>query len=133
MSEGHAQQMPSPRRKLTISDIQRVVREYYGLQVGELTGHSRARAVSWPRQVAMALARRRTNLSLPQIGQRFGGRDHTTVIHALRAVEDRTRADCNHAADVLELDRRLSLELGAVFIRHQDAHGRPFSSVRRHR
>lgn len=77
----------TPAAKTSIEDIQRKTAEYYKLDVRDFQSPQRARRVARPRQVAMYLARKLTTRSLPEIGRRFGGRDHTTVLHACRRVE----------------------------------------------
>lgn len=74
-------------RLVTIENIQKTVAQYYKLRVADLVSKRRNRAVARPRQVAMALSKELTNHSLPEIGDAFGGRDHTTVIHACRQIE----------------------------------------------
>jgi chromosomal replication initiator protein len=71
----------------TVDTIQKMVATYYGLSQSELISERRARSVARPRQVGMWLAKQLTRRSLPDIGYRFGGRDHTTVIHAVRQIE----------------------------------------------
>jgi chromosomal replication initiator protein len=93
-------------RRITIDDIQRRVAEHYGIRLADMTSARRARAVARPRQVAMYLAKQLTPRSLPEIGKRFGGRDHTTVMHAVRKIEDLRASDPGIADDV-ELLRRL--------------------------
>lgn len=110
--------------------IQAVVRGYFCLRHGELIGPSRARRVSWPRQIAMVLVRQCDGRSLPEIGRRFGGRDHTTVLHALRAVADRRKSDAHCDAEFIEIERRVGLALGVGYVRRKDILGRPFVSVR---
>ena len=73
-------------RQVSIENIQRTVAEYYKIKVSEMYSKKRSRNVARPRQVAMALAKELTQLSLPNIGDAFGGRDHTTVLHACRKV-----------------------------------------------
>jgi chromosomal replication initiator protein len=80
-------------RRTTIEEIQRKTAEYYKLELRELHSSRRARRVARPRQVAMFLARELTSRSLPDIGRRFGGRDHTTVLHACRRIEELCRSD----------------------------------------
>ena len=75
-------------RQVNIDNIQRVVAEYYKIKVSDLNSKRRSRSVARPRQVAMALAKELTNHSLPEIGDAFGGRDHTTVLHACRKIAD---------------------------------------------
>ena len=75
-------------RLITVEHIQKCVAEYYKLKVSDMFSKKRARSVARPRQVAMALSKELTNLSLPDIGEAFGGRDHTTVLHACRKVNE---------------------------------------------
>lgn len=93
-------------KRVTIDDIQRKVAEHYGIRLSDMTSARRARAVARPRQVAMYLAKQLTPRSLPEIGKKFGGRDHTTVMHAVRRIEELKAADGAMADDV-ELLRRL--------------------------
>lgn len=95
-------------RLVTINNIQKTVAEYYKIRVGDLHSKSRARQVARPRQVAMALAKELTNHSLPEIGDAFGGRDHTTVIHACRKIGELTRSDIRVKEDYGNLLRILS-------------------------
>ncbi len=91
-------------RKVTVDMIQKLVSEHYGLKQADLISERRARAVARPRQVAMWLAKQITTRSLPDIGRRFGGRDHTTVLHAVRKIADERGKDAqlNHELHVLE-------------------------------
>jgi chromosomal replication initiator protein len=73
-------------RQVSIENIQRIVADYYKIKVSEMYSKRRSRNVARPRQIAMALAKELTQLSLPDIGEAFGGRDHTTVLHACRKV-----------------------------------------------
>ncbi len=73
---------------VTIDNIQRIVAEYYKIKMSDMLSKRRSRSVARPRQVAMALAKEMTNHSLPEIGEAFGGRDHTTVLHACRKVKE---------------------------------------------
>ncbi|MGB0504843.1 MAG: chromosomal replication initiator protein DnaA [Pikeienuella sp.] len=93
-------------RKVTIEEIMRKVAERYNLRMSDMTSARRARAVARPRQIAMFLAKSLTSKSLPEIGRRFGGRDHTTVMHAVKRVESLTETDSQIAEDV-ELLRRM--------------------------
>ena len=79
-------QYPENARPVTAEEIQRVVAEAFGVTVADLKSDRRTHAVTYPRQVAMYLCRELTDLSLPKIGQAFGGRDHTTVMHADRKI-----------------------------------------------
>jgi chromosomal replication initiator protein len=80
-------------RRVTIEEIQKKTAEFYKLDIRELHSTRRARRVARPRQVAMFLARELTSRSLPDIGRRFGGRDHTTVLHACRRIEELCKSD----------------------------------------
>jgi chromosomal replication initiation ATPase DnaA len=70
---------------VTVENIQKTVAEYYKIRIADLLSKRRSRSIARPRQVAMALAKELTNHSLPEIGDAFGGRDHTTVLHAVQA------------------------------------------------
>ncbi|HEX3367909.1 chromosomal replication initiator protein DnaA [Phenylobacterium sp.] len=94
-------------RKVTVDQIQKTVSEHYGLKQADLISERRARAVARPRQVAMWLAKQITTRSLPDIGRRFGGRDHTTVLHAVRRIESLKAEDPAIARDVDVLLRKL--------------------------
>jgi chromosomal replication initiator protein len=95
-------------RRVTIDEIQRRVAEHFNIKMAEMTSSRRARVVARPRQVAMYLAKQLTQRSLPEIGRRFGGRDHTTVMHAVKKIEELTRIDRALAEDVEMLHRMLS-------------------------
>ncbi|MDB5436934.1 MAG: dnaA [Phenylobacterium sp.] len=94
-------------RKVTVDQIQKVVAEHYGLKQADLISERRARAVARPRQVAMWLTKQITTRSLPDIGRRFGGRDHTTVLHAVRRIESLKAEDPAIARDTDVLLRKL--------------------------
>jgi chromosomal replication initiator protein len=94
-------------RKVTVDHIQKTVAEHYALKQADLISERRARAVARPRQVAMWLAKQITTRSLPDIGRRFGGRDHTTVLHAVRRIEALKAEDPQIARDVDVLLRKL--------------------------
>jgi len=96
----------SNERRVTIDEIQRKVAEHFNIRLGEMTSDRRARAVARPRQVAMYLAKQLTTRSLPEIGRKFGGRDHTTVMHAVRKIEELKGTDAALTEDV-ELLRRM--------------------------
>ncbi len=96
----------SSDRKLTIEEIQRKVAEHYNIRLSDLVGPKRVRTVARPRQVAMYLAKQLTSRSLPEIGRRFGGRDHTTIMHGVRKIEELKAEDRQLAEDV-DLLRRL--------------------------
>lgn len=92
----------------TVGVIQEVVASHFGLALAELTSSSRAAMVSWPRQLAIYLTRELTHASLQEIGDAFGGRNHATVVHACKRVNERVRADVQAAAEL----ERLSAALG---------------------
>ncbi|TDI63465.1 MAG: chromosomal replication initiator protein DnaA [Alphaproteobacteria bacterium] len=94
-------------RKVTIDEIQRQVSDYYNLRLSEILSARRARDIARPRQVAMYLAKRMTSRSLPEIGRKFGGRDHTTVIHAVRKIDDLRRTDSTLEDDINRLSQLL--------------------------
>ncbi len=94
-------------RKVTVEEIQRRVAEHYNIRLSDMIGPKRVRAVARPRQVAMYLAKQLTSRSLPDIGRRFGGRDHTTVMHGVRRIEELMAADSQLAEDVELLRRSL--------------------------
>ena len=90
-----------------IEDIQRVVSQHFGVSKGDLVSARRTRSIVRPRQIAMFLSKTMTPRSLPEIGRRFGGRDHTTVLHAVRKVEELIRTDAQIAEDLETLKRLL--------------------------
>jgi chromosomal replication initiator protein len=92
-------------RKVTVEEIQRKVSEHYNIRLSDMIGPKRVRNYARPRQMAMYLAKQMTNRSLPEIGRRFGGRDHTTVMHGVRKIEELKQLD-SQIADDLELLRR---------------------------
>jgi chromosomal replication initiator protein len=94
-------------RRVTVDQIQKMVSEHFGLKQADLISERRARAVARPRQVAMWLAKQVTTRSLPDIGRRFGGRDHTTVLHAVRRIEALKETDPQIGRDVEVLLRKL--------------------------
>lgn len=94
--------------RITVKRIQQVVASYFDIAEIEMVSARRSREVARPRQVAMYLAKQLTPKSLPDIGRRFGGRDHTTVIHAIRTIEKLTAIDGELAVDVEALRARLT-------------------------
>jgi chromosomal replication initiator protein len=103
--------MRTPGAKTSIEDIQRKTAEFYKLDVRDLHSPQRTRRVARPRQVAMYLARKLTTRSLPEIGRRFGGRDHTTVLHACRRIEALCNEDALFKEEVEFLSQMLSKHL----------------------
>lgn len=96
-------------RRVTIEDIQKRVAEYYSIKISDMQSARRSQNVARPRQVAMYLAKVLTSRSLPEIGRKFGGRDHTTVLHAVRKVEEVVGLDKEFSADLTILRRTLEL------------------------
>lgn len=93
-------------RRVTIEEIQKRVAEHFNIRISDMHSARRARSVARPRQIAMYLAKQLTSRSLPEIGRKFGGRDHTTVMHAVRKVDELRDHDTSFAEDV-ELLRRM--------------------------
>ncbi|MFU1478135.1 chromosomal replication initiator protein DnaA [Roseovarius sp. C7] len=94
-------------RQVTIEEIQRQVSEHYNIRLSDLVGPKRLRVYARPRQMAMFLCKQMTSRSLPEIGRRFGGRDHTTVMHGVRRIEELSRKDVQIAEDIELLRRTL--------------------------
>ncbi|MEJ1383588.1 MAG: helix-turn-helix domain-containing protein, partial [Candidatus Sedimenticola sp. (ex Thyasira tokunagai)] len=92
----------------TIENIQKTVAEYYKIRVSDLLSSKRNRAIARPRQIAMTLAKELTNHSLPEIGEAFGGRDHTTVLYATRKIAELRDSDHRIAEDYVNLLRTLT-------------------------
>jgi chromosomal replication initiator protein len=95
-------------RLVTIENIQKTVAEYYKIRVADLLSKRRSRSITRPRQVAMALAKELTNHSLPEIGDAFGGRDHTTVLHACRVIKELRESQTRMNEDYQNLLRTLA-------------------------
>ncbi len=95
-------------RLVSIENIQKTIAEYYKIRVGDLLSKKRSRSIARPRQVAMALAKELTNHSLPEIGDAFGGRDHTTVLHACRRIQGLRETEKRVDEDYLNLLRTLT-------------------------
>jgi chromosomal replication initiator protein len=96
-------------RRVTIEEIQKRVAEHFNIRLADMHSARRARAVARPRQVAMYLAKQLTSRSLPEIGRKFGGRDHTTVMHAVRKVDELRSTDSAFSEDVELLRRMLEI------------------------
>jgi len=94
-------------RQVSIENIQKTVADYYKIKVSEMYSKKRFRSIARPRQVAMALAKELTQQSLPEIGESFGGRDHTTVLHACRKVAELREADQDFSRDYAQLQQIL--------------------------
>ena len=94
-------------RRITIEEIQKKVAEHFNIRMSDMHSARRARAVARPRQVAMYLAKHLTSRSLPEIGRKFGGRDHTTVMHALKKIDELRQEDIALSEDIDLLMRML--------------------------
>jgi len=95
-------------KMVTIINIQKTVVEYFKIRTSDLLGKSRSRSLARPRQIAMALTKELTNHSLPEIGDAYGGRDHTTVLHACRRIEELRHTDLRVGEDYKNLLRQLN-------------------------
>ncbi|MBT8150346.1 MAG: chromosomal replication initiator protein DnaA [Gammaproteobacteria bacterium] len=95
-------------KQVSIDNIQRTVADYYSIKIADLMGKRRNRSIARPRQVAMALAKELTNHSLPEIGDAFGGRDHTTVLHACRKIKELREQSNDIREDYRNLRRTLA-------------------------
>ncbi len=95
-------------KQVSLDNIQRTVAEYYKIKMADLMSKRRSRSVARPRQVAMALSKELTNHSLPEIGEGFGGRDHTTVLHACRKIKELRETDGDMREDYQNLIRLLT-------------------------
>ena len=93
---------------VTVENIQKTVAEYYKIRIADLLSKRRSRSIARPRQVAMALAKELTNHSLPEIGDAFGGRDHTTVLHACRRIKELRESERRIGEDYMNLLRTLA-------------------------
>ena len=96
-------------RQVSIDNIQKTVANYYKIKIADILSKRRSRSVARPRQVAMALAKELTNHSLPEIGDAFGGRDHTTVLHACRKIKELRETDRDIHDDYDNLYRSLTV------------------------
>ena len=97
----------SVERRVTVDEIQKLTADHFGLKQADLLSERRTRSVARPRQVAMWLCKQHTTRSYPDIGRRFGGRDHTTVLHAVKKIEELLTSDDQIARDVEALTRKL--------------------------
>ena len=96
------------QRQISIENIQKTVSDYYNIRVSDLLSSKRTRSLARPRQVSMCLSKELTNHSLPEIGDSFGGRDHTTVLHACRRIKALRDEDADIAEDYTKLIRALT-------------------------
>ena len=97
-------------RRTTIDQIQKKVSEHFNLKISDMHSARRSRIIARPRQIAMYLSKNLTTRSLPEIGRKFGGRDHTTVIHAIKKVEELKKNDSNLSEDIEILTRSLQTQ-----------------------
>ncbi|MEL6570016.1 MAG: chromosomal replication initiator protein DnaA [Pseudomonadota bacterium] len=100
--------LSSQEKKVTVDEIQRKVSAHFTIRLSDMLGPRRVRTFARPRQIAMYLAKQLTNRSLPEIGRSFGGRDHTTVMHGIRKIEELLESDQQVADDVILLKRALT-------------------------
>ncbi|WAA12298.1 chromosomal replication initiator protein DnaA [Fervidibacillus halotolerans] len=102
--------IPSSKPKvITIHDIQQVVADEYGIKLEDFRAKKRTKSIAFPRQIAMYLSRELTDFSLPKIGEEFGGRDHTTVIHAHEKISKMIKEDAQFQKQIEELQSRLKM------------------------
>ena len=95
-------------RRIKIEDILRIVSRHYGVSRNDLLSPRRQRSVVRPRQIGMYLAKQLTSRSLPEIGRRFGNRDHTTVLHAIRKISDELSGNARLKDEIEELKKQLA-------------------------
>jgi chromosomal replication initiator protein len=96
-------------KELTIENIQKTICDYYHIKLGDLKAKRRTKNIALPRQVAMYLCRKHTSISFPSIGDKFGGRDHSTVIHASKNIEQKMKADPYMQSTIETLERNLNI------------------------
>ena len=95
-------------RRIKIEDILRIISRHFGVSRADILSQRRHRSVVWPRQIGMYLAKQLTQRSLPEIGRRFGDRDHTTVLHAIRKIEGQIAGNPRLKDEIEELKKLLS-------------------------
>jgi len=96
-------------KAITIDSIQKVVADFFNLKISDLKSHRKLKLIALPRQISMYLSRKYTNCSFPEIGSRFGGKDHSTVIHAVRKIEKKIEEDPSLKSTIETLKKNLSL------------------------
>jgi chromosomal replication initiator protein len=101
-------------RRIRIEDILRIVSRHYGVSKNDILSERRHRSVVWPRQIGMYLAKQMTARSLPEIGRRFGNRDHTTVLHAIRKIEGQVNANVQLKDEIEELKKQLGPDFASL-------------------
>ena len=97
------------KREITVENIQKTICDYFNIKLGDLKAKRRTQNIALPRQVAMYLCRKHTETSFPAIGDKFGGRDHSTVIHASRTIERKIKEDPNMQSTIEKLERNLQI------------------------
>jgi chromosomal replication initiator protein len=108
VSEALSDNWKAPEKSVPVETIKRRVAAYFDLSLEDIVSQRRHRAVARPRQIAMYFCKRLTRRSFPDIGQRFGGRDHTTVMHAVKRVEELALTDAAFAAELAEVGRKIT-------------------------
>jgi chromosomal replication initiator protein len=96
-------------RDLTVESIQKMICDYYHIKLGDLKAKRRTKNIALPRQVAMYLCRKHTECSFPTIGDKFGGRDHSTVIHASKTIEKKMKDDPSMQSAIESIERNLNV------------------------
>jgi chromosomal replication initiator protein len=98
------------RTELTVENIQKTICDFFNIKIADLKAKRRTQNIALPRQVAMYLCRKHTETSFPGIGNKFGGRDHSTVIHASRTIEKRIKEDPHMQSTIEKLERNLNVK-----------------------
>jgi chromosomal replication initiator protein len=98
----------SKPKKISIQDIQTIVGSFYNVRMEDFTAKKRTKSIAFPRQIAMYLARELTDYSLPKIGEEFGGRDHTTVIHAHEKIKNQLEHDATLEKEIANLEKEIT-------------------------
>ena len=104
-----SQNLKSSSQEVTVESIQKTICDYFNIKLGDLKAHRRTQNIALPRQVAMYLCRKHTENSFPSIGDKFGGRDHSTVIHASKTIEKKIKEDPNMVTTIEKLERNLKI------------------------
>ncbi len=102
--------LKGPQREITVEGIQKTICDFYNIKLGDLKAKRRTKNIAIPRQVAMYLCRKYTETSFPAIGDKFGGRDHSTVIHASKTVERKLKEDPYMQTTIEKLERNLNVK-----------------------
>jgi chromosomal replication initiator protein len=104
-----SQNLKSSERELTVESIQKTICDYFNIKLGDLKAKRRTQNIALPRQVAMYLCRKHTETSFPTIGDKFGGRDHSTVIHASKTIERKIKEDPHMLTTIEKIERNLKI------------------------